>query len=166
MRSSAPNDGTSDRYDSAGSQRSLTAKISTAMVAIRNSGTATVDSVSTLSTRSSSEPRNIADEMPISSATGTETSAVSPASTSEFGRRVAISSLTGRVVRQRSAEVAADDMKEPLEVALQRRLVETELVAQCRDGFGRGGLAERLLRGVAGEQPGDARTPPPRRAAA
>jgi hypothetical protein len=36
--------------------------------------------------------------MPIESAIGTETSAVNPANTSVFGRRVAISSLTGRLL--------------------------------------------------------------------
>ena len=46
-------------------------------------------------------------------------------------------------------------MNEPLEVALQRRLVEAELMPQCRDGFGCGCLAERLLSGIAGQQPGD-----------
>ncbi len=67
------------------------------MVATRNSGTATVESVSTLSVRSSSEPRNIAEAMPMNNATGTDTSAVKPASTSEFGRRVVIRLLTGRL---------------------------------------------------------------------
>jgi hypothetical protein len=41
-------------------------------------------------------------------------------------------------------------MHEPLEVPLQRGLIETELVAQGRDLFGSCRLAERLLRRVAG----------------
>ncbi|MDR6205719.1 hypothetical protein QF025_004439 [Paraburkholderia graminis] len=44
-------------------------------------------------------------------------------------------------------------MKEPLAVALKRRLIEPELMPQCGDGLRRGGLAERLLRGVARQQP-------------
>ena len=59
--------------------------------------------------------------MPIVSAIGTETSVVSPASYQRV-RQARRDQLADRqVVRQRTAEVAAHDMHEPLSVALQRQ---------------------------------------------
>ena len=80
----------------ADTQCSFTAKISTATVATRNSGTATVAMVPITSTRSSREPRVIAAVMPISSASGTQISVVIAASSKVAGMRCATSCITGR----------------------------------------------------------------------
>src|SRR5213592_3854597 len=69
--------------ESADSQCSLTAKTSSDTAAIRNSGTDTVHTVATLTTRSNSDPRYIADRMPRASATGTDTAVVAADSISE-----------------------------------------------------------------------------------
>ncbi len=82
-------------YESADSQPRLTAKISTARVATRNSGTATIARVTKLRQLSMRPPRPIAEPIPSTSATGTETSAVAPASIKVLGTRPAISSPTG-----------------------------------------------------------------------
>ncbi|VTT28356.1 Uncharacterised protein [Klebsiella pneumoniae] len=84
--------------DIAGTQCSLTAKMITATVATRNSGTATTAMVLTTSARSSSEPRFIAAVMPIISATGTETRVVVAASWKVAGIRCATSWVTGRLL--------------------------------------------------------------------
>ena len=59
-------------YESAGSQRSCTAKTSTASVATRNSGTETIATAPVDATRSNHEPRHTAAAMPSVSAIGTE----------------------------------------------------------------------------------------------
>src|SRR5512141_2090090 len=84
--------------ESAGSQRSFTAKIITATVATRNSGTDTIDTAATLTARSNQEPRHIAEAIPSTNASGTETSAVAAASNSELGRRLPIIVATGRLL--------------------------------------------------------------------
>ena len=94
-RSSCPSDSMLLRYDSAGSQRSCTANTSTASVATRNSGTETTATAAVDAARSNHEPRHTAAEMPSVSAIGTENNAVTAASSSELGSRLAISSATG-----------------------------------------------------------------------
>ena len=78
-----------------GSQRSFTEKISTAMVATRNSGTATMASVTTLSARSIRPPRFMADPMPMDRATGIATMAARAASSRLLGKRSSMTSPTG-----------------------------------------------------------------------
>src|SRR5258708_38152202 len=90
--------GVSSAFESADNQCSWTAKINTATVATRNSGTATIDRVSRFSTRSSREPRYMADKMPIDNAIGTDTAAATPARSSDLGNRRAMSSLTGTLL--------------------------------------------------------------------
>src|SRR3954467_12471428 len=94
-RSNWPNDSMLLRYDSAGSQRSCTANTSTASVATRNSGTDTTATAPVEAARSNHDPRHTADAMPSDNAIGTENSAVTAASSSEFGSRLPISSPTG-----------------------------------------------------------------------
>jgi hypothetical protein len=67
-------------------------------VATRNSGTDTIATAPVDATRSNHEPRHTAAAMPSVSAIGTENKAVTAASSSELGRRLAISSETGSCV--------------------------------------------------------------------
>ncbi len=90
-----PSESMSLTKDSAGSQRSLTANTSTASVATRNSGTDTTATAEVEARRSNQEPRHTAEAMPSASAIGTENNAVTAASSSELGRRLATSSDTG-----------------------------------------------------------------------
>lgn len=64
-------------------------------MATRNSGTDTTATAPVETTRSNHEPRHTAQAMPSASAMGTENSAVTAASSSELGSRLAISSPTG-----------------------------------------------------------------------
>jgi hypothetical protein len=64
-------------------------------VATRNSGTDTTATAAVEATRSNHEPRHTAEAMPRLRAIGTENSAVTAASSSELGRRLATSSATG-----------------------------------------------------------------------
>ncbi len=81
-----------------------------ASVATRNSGTDTTPTAVVEATRSNHEPRHTAEAMPSVSAIGTENSAVTAASSSELGRRLATSSPTGICV---VAEVPRSPLKRP-----------------------------------------------------
>ena len=85
-------------YDSAGSHFSWTANTSTASVATRNSGTETTATAVMLAKRSNVEPRHKAHRMPSPRASGTAKAAVTAASSSELGRRLATASPTGMPV--------------------------------------------------------------------
>ena len=93
--------------------------------------------------------------MPSVSAIGTENSAVTAASSSEFGSRLPISSATGSCVVDERAGVAAQQAAQPAQVALRRRHVQAHLRAQRGQRLGRGVLAELLLRRIAGQHRGD-----------
>ena len=67
-------------------------------MATRNSGTETTATAPVEAARSNHEPRHTAAEMPSVSAIGTENKAVTAASSSELGSRLAISSATGSCV--------------------------------------------------------------------
>ena len=154
-RSSWPTDSMSLTKDSAGSQRSWTANTSTASVATRNSGTDTTATAVVEAARSNHEPRHTAEAMPSVSAIGTENSAVTAASSSELGSRLATSSATGICVVAERPGSPVTMPSSQLHVALGRRHVQAHLRAQRGQRLGRGVLAELLLRGIAGQHRGD-----------
>ena len=87
--------------------------------------------------------------MPSVSAIGTENSAVTAASSSEFGSRLPISSATGSCVVDDMPRSPRTRPPQPVQVALRRRHVQAHLRAQRGQRLGRRFLAELLLRRVA-----------------